>query len=90
MKLKFKYKTEKNYVYITMHNDYLHIAEFYKCEYKSFFNKYYKNNMLDINMLEDDLVDTLMNVMAIPCTKDEIKKNLYVIIHTDIIKEIKL
>ena len=37
MKLKFEYKTEKNYVYITMHNDYLHIAEFYKCEYNLYF-----------------------------------------------------
>ena len=86
MKLKFEYNTEKDYVYINMHNDDLHIGEFYKCKYKSFFNKYYKNHMLDINMLEDDLVDTLMNVMAIPCTKDEIKENLHVTIYSDIIK----
>lgn len=90
MILKFDRKQNMDYVYITMHNDELHISDFYICDYKSFFNKYNKNNVINFDALEDDLVDTLTNMMSIPCTKEEIKENLYVGIHSVSFKHLKL
>ena len=90
MILKFNREQNMDYVYITMHNDELRISDFYICDYESFFSKYNKNGILDLETLTDDLIDTLTNMMSIPYNKEEIKENLYVGVNSVSFKHLQL
>ena len=90
MKLDISQQLDNDNVYISVCNDDFHISEFYICNYEKFVNTYYNNGITDFDKLKDDIVDTILNMWALPCNKEEFKKDLKVFIHSYIIKHLDL
>ena len=90
MKLDVDLINNQNKVYVGFHNDKMTIADIYIFDYDKFYEKYTKSGMTDIETLRNDVIDTYMSLCAIPLNKEQILKDLYIGIYSNLFKEIKL
>jgi hypothetical protein len=89
MILKFKFKEDKEFVFVHAECNTLKIEECFIFNYDKFFKRY-NHEKFDYDMLKDDIADTILNIMSLPYTKEEIINDMSVSINSDIFKMIEL
>lgn len=87
MKINFEYKNTKDFVYVWIGSEKLQISNFMIFEYKDFHQRYPYRECSE--KLKEDMVDTVMDIMSTPFSKEELMKNLNIGIHSDLFKYAK-
>lgn len=87
MKIDFTYNNNKDFVYVWIGSEVLGVSDHMIFEYEDFYKRY--RLPADFEKLKEDMVDTLMNVMSLPFSKDKLMKDMKLGIYSDLFKYAK-
>lgn len=91
MKLKLLFVKEHTNVYVEVAWPNLEMSWFLVFDYNQFYERYHPDTRINMTLLKEDIVDTLVNTNGgIPFTKEELLNDITIKIHSDLIRKIEL